>query len=504
MKLDNIRNPSLYEVKQLTRDWGLVGEEDTALTVFLSFFGGGFVLMSGLSSGGKNAIVNAAAFCTPGASRDEPTDDSEWVAKVPTSLSKTVLYQQHEKFNTSPVHVHMDISSISDKPFLEDIWKAHGEGRSITHSWTQMMGQEREERSQTLHPPNCMVLFLAEDNQQVDMNDYPEVRNRALVLPVDDSAELTEKVNERQAKIEAGMIDLKLDTERAKEVRQYVASIPQHMFGKDGRGGYLNPVAPAIDNQNPLPQHFTEARRDFPRLLDFMKSVALFHFDERMQEPKKDLNPPGQDNMVTLLVTPEDAWYAMRIFGEKMILSALNLREKDFELLNVLRENMGETYTVDELMMGMRDRGYNITSSDVRSSMENMLYKGYVRKGQDSNRVEYSASPFAAQVSRNVELDWPTVIEDTREVAQEALPGSVADEYIDHYLEGDGLLVTHPFTGETINLAEQEANELEQEVEAREAEEEDSAFDSDPYSDGEDDSEEGGGRADPKQGTLTR
>lgn len=31
---------------------------------------------------------------------------------VPTSLSKTALYQQADKFNNAPVHVHHDISSI--------------------------------------------------------------------------------------------------------------------------------------------------------------------------------------------------------------------------------------------------------------------------------------------------------------------------------------------------------------------------------------------------------
>jgi hypothetical protein len=39
MSVENTRTPSLYEVKRLTRDWGLVGEEDTVLTVFLAFLG---------------------------------------------------------------------------------------------------------------------------------------------------------------------------------------------------------------------------------------------------------------------------------------------------------------------------------------------------------------------------------------------------------------------------------------------------------------------------------
>jgi predicted transcriptional regulator len=484
-------SPPLYEVKELTRDWGLVGEESTVLTVFLSFFGGGFVLMSGLSSGGKNAVVDAAAFCTPGVqSLDNPTDESQMIAKVPTSLSKTALYQRNEHYNSSPVHVHMDISSISDKQFIEDIWKAHGEGRSITHSWTQVMGQEREERSQTLHPPNCMILFLAEDNEQVDINDYPEVRNRALVTPVDDSADLTERVNERQAEMRADLIDLNVDQERANEIRSYVENIPMHTYS-EGSGGFVNPVAPAIDAQNPLPQHFTEARRDFPRLLDFMESITLFHHEERMELPVSQIDTPNTDGTVKLITTPADGWLAMRIFGEKMVLSALNLREKDFELLATLRNNMGTSYTADELMQMMRSRGYNITDADIRSSMDNMQYKGYVRKHQDGARVEYSASEFAQEAKRKVQMDWSEVVDQTRKTVEEVLPEQHATDYIDTFLEGDGTFVTHPFTGETINLLEQTANELENEVDERE-EIEEQVFDGEDPTDDDDDEPDGG------------
>jgi len=467
MSIEHIDNPSLFEVKQLTRDYGLVGEEDTVLVVFLSFLGGGFVLMTGLSSGGKDEVVNAAEYCVP----------DDWVFKVPTSMSKTVLYQQHDEINSSPVHRHKDISNIAGKDWLEDIWKAHGDGRSITHSWTEVMGQDRTERSQTLHPPNCMILFLAEDNQQVDLNDYPEVRNRALVVTIDDSQSLTERVNERQAKQQAGIIEYQHTPERAEEIREYVSSIPMFMYGDEGNGGFLNPVSPALDNQNPLPQHFTEARRDFPRLNEFMESVALFHYDDRMEVPKKKWSDNMRvDNMVTLPVTPADAWLGMRIFGEKMVLSALNLRDKDFELLDVLRQNYGDQFDVGTLQMKLRDRGWNITDSDVRRSLKNMKVKGYVRVDKTTTPHQWSASEFASQVSRDVNLDWPTIVEDTKELVRENYPDEVADEYISRFCEGDGLLVTHPFEGHVVNLLEDEANELEERVEEQEQKESETAF----------------------------
>jgi hypothetical protein len=475
--MDNIRTPTLYEVSQLKEDWGLVGEEDTHLVVILSFLGGSDVVMTGLSSGGKDAVVNAAEYCVP----------DDWVFKVPTSLSKTDLYTKaltetgSDNPNNCPVHRHKDITNISGKDFLEDIWKAHGDDRPISHSWTEVMGQERESRSATLNPPNCIILFLASDNEQVDINDYAEVRNRLLVVSIDDSQELTERVNSRQAKQRAGMIDYNLTEKRTHEIRDYVASIPWPMYADEtGSGEYLNPIGYAIDQQNPLPQHFTEARRDFPRLMDFTESVTLFHYEDRLEIPQKRLSNQRDVGMVNLTVTPADAWLAMRVFGEKMVLSALNLRDKDFVLLTVLRQNDGTGMSAADLQMAMRDAGYNITQSDIRSAMDNMLTKGYIRKDQSSSPILYSATPFATKARREVNMDWPTIIEDTRDAIFETYPDDVAVEYEETFLEGDGLLVTHPFTGETINLIEEEANELEDKVNELEEAQDDLATDDDP------------------------
>jgi len=164
--------------------------------------------------------------------------------------------------------------------------------------------------------------------------------------------------------------------------------------------------------------------------------------------------------MVTMLVTPADAWMAMRIFGEKMVLSALNLRDKDFELLGILRNNPDVAMSADELQMEMPERGFNITTPDVRSSLDNMQYKGYVRKNTDSSHVEYSATPFATKAKRYVDLNWSEVVEQTKKTARKAMPDKIAEQYIERHCQGEGLLVTHPFTGETVNLAEQAANEL--------------------------------------------
>jgi 2-polyprenyl-6-methoxyphenol hydroxylase-like FAD-dependent oxidoreductase len=161
----------------------------------------------------------------------------------------------------------------------------------------------------------------------------------------------------------------------------------------------------------------------------------------------------------------------MRVFGEKMVLSALNLQDKDFHLLEILRDNYGQQFDVGTLQAMMRGEGWNITNSDVRSSLKSMKTKGYVRPDKSVTPHEWSASEFAKQVSREVNLDWPTLIEDTKEVVHDHYPKPVAMDYQQQFLEGDGLLVTHPFDGHTVNLAEEEANVLEEKVEEKQEEE---------------------------------
>lgn len=483
---DNV--PTLYDVSQLSRDYGLVGERDTHLVVMLSFLKGGFVAMTGLSRSGKDHVVNAAEFCMPG---DE-------VYPIPTSTSKTYLFEQEWEMNQARVHRYPDITTLDDKPHLEDMMKRHGEGEPMTHSRTVGGGGASE--SMTIYPPDCFIMFVATDNEKVDLNDYAELRNRALIVSVDASAELTEKVNEMQAKQEAGMYVRKVEEEDAKAIRDYLGSIPVNKYGEEGEWGTQNPVAIAINNQNPLPSHFTEARQDFPRLMDFMRSVAMFHAGSGGSAMEAPL--PDKDETLTLLITPKDAWMAMRIFGEKMVLSALNLRDEDFEILEVLREDLrndGSGLSKAEVQMEMRDKGFNITNRDVSRALDNMLTKGYVRKDQSGSPVLWSAAPFAKEATRNVQMDWEQIVEDTKETARASLPEDVAEEYIEKHCQGEGLIATHPFTGETVNITE--ANELEEKVEEAEEEEAD-VFSEGLYGSDEGDEEATDSDGGEMQGTL--
>lgn len=464
--------PSLYDVSQLSRDFGLVGERDTHLVVFLSFLKGGFVAMTGLSRGGKDFVVDAANYCMP----------EDVVYKVPTSTSKTALYESEDQMNEARVHRYPDIATLDDKSHLEEIMKAHGEGNTITHTRTTGGGGSKE--SMTLYPPDCFVMFVASDNEQVELNDYPELRNRALIVSIDSSKELTEKVNTAQARRMSGYYEPNFTDSEADKIRSYVKEIPVTMYASDSGpdGATFEIPGLALDNQNPMPQHFTEARQDFPRLMKFVRAVTMFHYEERM-EVGLDSRPES----VSLLITPEDVWYGMRIFGEQMVLSALNLRDEDFAMLDLIRDSE-DGMTKAEIQMDMRDEGWNITNRDVSSALNNMLTKGYVRKDQSQNPILWDKTPFAKNASREVKMDWEELVDDTKEIAKDNLPGDVADEYIDRFCKGDGLFATHPFDGHSVNITDQ--NLLEETVEEQEEKEEE-VFSDDLYTGSSDDETQG-------------
>lgn len=473
--MDENFTPTLYNIGLMGEDFGLVGEKDTHLVVFLSFLKGGFVAMTGLSRGGKDYVVDAANFAMP--------DDV--VFKVPTSTSKTALYESKDQMNAARVHRYPDIATLEDKSHLEEIMKAHGEGRSITHTRTTGGGGNKE--SMTLTPPDCFVMFVASDNEQVDLNDYPELRNRALTVSIDSSKELTERVNTSQAEKMSGLYEPNYEEDERDLIRDYVGGIPVKMYASDRgpNGATFELPAVALDNQNPLPQHFTEARQDFPRLLKFVRAITMFHYEDRME-----VSLPDRKENVSLLVTPADVWYGMRIFGEQMVLSALNLRDEDFAMLNLIRDS-DNGMTKAEVQMDMRDEGWNITNRDVSSALNNMLTKGYVRKDQSQNPILWDKTPFAKNASRNVQMDWEELVEDTKEIAEKTLPPDVAEEYIERHCEGDGLFVTHPFEGERLNITKQ--NLLEEKVEEQEEKEEEDVFSEDLYA---------GSSGDESQGTL--
>lgn len=450
----------IHNLVKLKQDMGTEGEEYSYLVVFLTAAGGGgMVAVVGPSRSGKDRIVDAveAGFHQP-------------FSVVPTSAgSEAGLFRARRDLNNAAVHRYEDMVDMTEN--IEDMMKMHGEGKDKfrrrgmgnNDSDVSRPGQGYEVDTdagmvkETLFAPRAQVFFLASDNDRVSLSDFKEVENRAIVIPTDSSQDLTEDIQERQ--IDERMFDYEqnLEPDYVNEVRDYVDDIPHNQWeiGAKENGvinpDFWNPCLGPFKDEHPIPSERVESRFDSYRLLDFFEIVCLWHHKNRMKVSMENKGA-SKDRM---LIAPKDVWLTQRIYGKKLILSALSLRSIDMNILTFLRET-GQEYTVSQLTQVLTQAGFNVTTRNVRNSLDSMFDNNYVRKDNSGNStVTFGAAPFASVVDDFRAIDYEKVIEGTKKKARESLPEAEAEEYIERFCEGPNVTdVTHPITGESHDIRE--------------------------------------------------
>lgn len=428
--------PTLHETLQVARDAGLVGEEDTVLTLILAMVRGQLVVMTGPARAGKDECVDAA---------EAAYNADDMVYRWPVDDSETAAYYNRDEINSYPIHRFPDLARIEDHH--EKILKAFGEGRDAERNRTDIAAEQRGDdavEDQILECPHTIIAFIASDNEQIDLDDYPELRNRALTLSVDASEEQTQRVNRRKAQEHAGATERSVDAIRKAQIQDYHSNIPVNEWTNSPNADIINPAAINIHDQQPIPELFPEARQDFDRLLEFMETVSLYHYAERLVV--------DEGGHRYLYVTPVDIWEAMTVIGNKIVMSALNLTRQDRAILDLLEESDSDL-TKAEIQQALRQHGFNITDRDVRRSLETMRTKGYVRVHQDATNT-YSFNEFGSVVHHDAGLDYEDVVHAASEQIYEVAPPDAGDRFVEAFCEGEGLLTTHPFTGEAVDIVE--------------------------------------------------
>lgn len=137
------------------------------------------------------------------------------------------------------------------------------------------------------------------------------------------------------------------------------------------------------------------------------------------------------------------------------------------KILASLRDEQS-AFSVSKIQAKIRADGYNVTERDVRSSVQRMKDKAYVGVNESDNPQSWYATPFAQVVEHPGAVDYEQLVERTKEIAREALDAGHAEEYIAKHCSGEGLLTTHPFTGESVNIVED--TEFKDELEEAESE----------------------------------
>ena len=459
--MTNKTTPTLYTLQEATRDCGLVGEKCNVLTIFLGMVHGSFIIMDGPSRSGKDETADGAFYLWEDLSLSE-NEDSDLIYKWPASSSAKAPFYKHRLINQTEIQRFPDFVSMGDD--MEAILKSFGEGVPATHEKVDIkksdeMGPENQLEEMKLDPPRCLIAFIASDNEKIDLNDIAETRNRAFIITADSSEELTRRVNRRQVEMRDGTYERRVDDNRLNEIRQYNANIPIKKYTESSAGEIMNLVAGGIQDQEPIPPKFVEARSDVPRLLDFIEAVTLYHHKDRMEI---DTEYPQK-----LLVAPADGWMGFKIFGERIVMSALNLRDLDRVILNYLRSRQNQKYSAMDIQKATQERGHHVSVSDIRQSLENMIYKMYIERHEESP-VSYSASAFgqSVDVANQAKLDWSHVVEKAKEKAHDNLTPEQAEQYIQDHCQGDGLTVIHPISGDTVKIIED--TEFEEELEEAE------------------------------------
>lgn len=437
----DIEPPTFFEILSAARDSGLVGEDDTLLTLVLAMIRGNLVVMTGPARAGKDECVDAA---------EAVYRHEEMVYKWPVDDSETAAYYNRDEINQYPVHRFPDLARIEDHH--EKILKAFGEGRDATRNRTDMAAEKAGNdpvEDQVIECPETVIAFIASDNKQINLDDYPELRNRALTLSVDASEEQTKRVNRRKAEERQGTVEKNVDPLRKAEIQDYHMTIPVDEWANSAGHRIVNPMAVEIHNQEPIPEKFPEARQDFDRLLEFMETVALYHYANRMTDEY------GGERR--LYVTPRDVWEAMTIIGNKMVMSALNLTREDRAILELLKNSTADL-TKAEIQQSLRSQGFHVADDQVRSSLDSMREKGYVRVHQDATNT-YSFNEFGSVVYHDVGIDYGKLADYAAEEVYELASDDKADLYVDRFCGGEGMIATHPFTGRAVNIEEDDTLE---------------------------------------------
>ncbi|SEL19562.1 winged-helix domain-containing protein [Haloferax larsenii] len=446
---NNCEVPELHTILQVTRDLGVVGEEDTCLTVATASINGGLESGGGLfvlyspARGGKDFTLRKTleAIYGPGMVYEHPTDESE-----------TARYYSAKEANKYDIHIVGDLARVNEG--TEKMLKDWGEGNDSERKVTDITkSPDDDDRTETmvLECPRIVFATMATDNRNADMNDFPELLKRAFMQSVDTTKEQTERVIKRKAEEHAGQVTLNVDPVERARIRQYFENIPVRLFtdnvnNKVAKPGMVEIARQTIEEGRMMPTEFNEARFDFDRLASMMGNMALLHHADRMTV--------DTGRGLVLLATPVDYWYTMQIMGNNMVMSALNLTDEDQAILKLLNE-LDYAPARKDIQQELRRLGHNIRDSDVRRSLDSMRESGYITEHSGSP-LTYSISDFASVTDVNVSLDYSQIVQAAADEVRniQGIEDVVADEYVSRYCDGSGTIAIHPFNGEAVDITE--------------------------------------------------
>lgn len=439
------RTPNLYTITQYKEDAGMVGDAAPfAATTLGCACGGGLLFLNAKSSGGKSWML----------SNIRPLfDPSNWFQIEDKTTPPDFYRQGEEGGNDAFIHQYPDLVKMEDH--VENGLKKAGEGEPATYGHRDIADHDQRD-VHVINPPDTAIWMVARENARFSPEDHPELINRSLQIDLDASQEQNDRVIDSQLERVGGAYEYNLNDAQAMALRDHVQGIPRGQWDPDwDTEDFLVPFWAGMMDNHPIHTLKVKSRRDFARFLKFMNLVTLWHHRDRIVVQWKDTKGAERES---IMVAPEDLWYAMRVFGETLLMSSLNLGEVEKHILWFLRTTK-KPATASAIVQVLTQIGMNVSTTPVHQACNRMVEEGYLTK-DDSGTVKYQIANWAVEFEEYKQVNYQKILDSIEPylddmVEEDRLSAADRDKYVDRFC--GPTTVIHPTTGETVNLVEYEA-----------------------------------------------
>lgn len=427
--------PTLYDINKSfdvlksndARYVGIVGEEEARMVLFTNFIiGEKPVIMKGSRASGKTNIMEVV-----GVYARNP-------AVIASSSEKA--FQRNKDLNNHSHFIIPEVNKVHEKTV--EMLKDFGEGAEHQYSFTNPY---KEVETITISP-KPFVTSIADENKNVNLLGE-ELLSRLTVIRTDSSIRQNVAViKEKLRRAENPFYKKGISQTKVKQYVDYVKGLPTiRSFS------FIYPVGELIHTS--IPPLFTDSRRDTEKYVANTFGITLFHYYDRIRKTI--------DGKSYMFVTPADVWYNHVIYQNVLLDSSLKCGKIEKEILEILKLH-GESVREDEWgnrVKGMKvgdvhtellKRSYTPTVDAVKKYSDNLMEIGYVTRNEELRPFRYSLNP-ELQREYKISIDWNAVVEQCKMSVSKNFP-EIADEYIERFCEGDGLIVVHPFDGHKLNL----------------------------------------------------
>jgi len=421
---DNSFKPTLYDVNKVL-DESVVGEYESRMALFTNWIlSEKNVMMAGPRSSGKTFITDHIISFVGQFEKDDGGQ-----CYILTSGSEKSAWYEADNMQNAKYVVVLELNKITQS--AKEILKDWGEGKDSEYKTTVHLGGIRRTNTIKLKRKPFVFCLADEDELKIDA----QLASRLTIIRTDNSITQNKAVMKHQAVISRQPDNpVHVDEEKKKQLSNHIKTLPDINTYE-----WKNPAAEMFTEC--IPPFFTDCRRDFPKYLANIAGICRFYWKDRLV---------GKiNNKEVYFITPQDMYLNHVIYGKALISSALKCNNIEREIMTLLQASKYPLIK-KEIQKQLKKKGIPLSLNMISRHLNGLCDLGYIDKDvtvENKKILQYEIGQIFQDFA--FEIDWQEVIEYTKNTMKELYP-KYAEEYIKKYC--DKPIVTHPFTGEKINL----------------------------------------------------